>query len=598
MTEIKTVSPYIFNQFPDFVKEDHPKFIEFIKSYYEWMESYNNPLYLSNTLKFSSNINQLEERIKIFSDEIGTSYNGSIEAKDLSTIINIPASSISNLSPGMSVYIFGSKLLPKDAKIVSINSGKIKISPPALEPITNKKFEFKSGILESNYIDQLFKEFLVSFPSELSCNKELLLKNIKQYYRARGTEKSFELFFRALFGANPEFYYPRTDILKVSDGKWIKEKSLIVYPELGSDSPFKLVSNRIVGKTSGAVAFVEKVLFIQSGAYSAYEIFLNRSSISGKFLSDEIISSSSSKANSVSAIIGSSPKSIVIKNSGTGYSIGQKFAINFQPGNGLEIKIDDVGSLGEIKKLSIVKYGIGYNTTFPITNYTLAGEGDENATIDVILDAMIDYPGYYLNEDGQLSTSKYIQDSYFYQQFSYVIYVSETLGIYESLLKKMLHPAGFKLFGGIRVVNDIDSKIKTGLPNYNLFKSLITPSKINASAKISTMINTIINPKPNTSHPFGSTLHSIYRDRFSYRPSNNIWTTKQQNNSPIVYSSYTELEIGNNLNYYGVLGDLSEQYAITPISFFENIGLTPFILETQQSRKTNIAPDSVIVTSV
>lgn len=59
----------------------------------------------------------------------------------------------------------------------------------------------------------------------------------------------------------------------------------------------------------------------------------------------------------------------------------------------------------------------------------------------------------YLNHDGFLSDNKYIQDSYFYQDFSYVIKTSQTIERWRDIVKKLLHPAGFAFFGQINIVS-------------------------------------------------------------------------------------------------------------------------------------------------
>lgn len=39
MSDTNSVSPYLESQFPEFVIENHSKFLEFMRTYYEWMES-------------------------------------------------------------------------------------------------------------------------------------------------------------------------------------------------------------------------------------------------------------------------------------------------------------------------------------------------------------------------------------------------------------------------------------------------------------------------------------------------------------------------------------------------------------------------------
>jgi hypothetical protein len=58
--------------------------------------------------------------------------------------------------------------------------------------------------------------------------------------------------------------------------------------------------------------------------------------------------------------------------------------------------------------------------------------------------------GTYLGTSGQISeASKRIQDSFFYQDFSYLIKVGQSLNTYKDTVKRLLHPVGMALFGQV-----------------------------------------------------------------------------------------------------------------------------------------------------
>lgn len=56
-------------------------------------------------------------------------------------------------------------------------------------------------------------------------------------------------------------------------------------------------------------------------------------------------------------------------------------------------------------------------------------------------------PGYWSTTRGFLDSDKYIQDSYFYQDYSYQIRVADTLDKYKDILYSTFHTAGNELFG-------------------------------------------------------------------------------------------------------------------------------------------------------
>lgn len=60
--------------------------------------------------------------------------------------------------------------------------------------------------------------------------------------------------------------------------------------------------------------------------------------------------------------------------------------------------------------------------------------------------------GYYLNTKSFLSDDKYLFDGHYYQDFSYVIRASYTLDKYIDILKSLVHPAGNAVYGDVRIL--------------------------------------------------------------------------------------------------------------------------------------------------
>lgn len=83
----------------------------------------------------------------------------------------------------------------------------------------------------------------------------------------------------------------------------------------------------------------------------------------------------------------------------------------------------------------------------------------DGALLNVSLDALARYPGYYKTNDGFLDDAMYIQDSYYYQAFSYVIRIDQQLDTYAAVVRTMLHPSGMALFGEYSINNNIDLQI-------------------------------------------------------------------------------------------------------------------------------------------
>lgn len=484
------ISSVLSSQFPDFVSEDHPKFMAFMKAYYEWMESNRNAL-------------QDSHRLLSYQD-----IDSSIDA----------------------------------------------------------------------FSDQFFKEFLVNIPRDVVVNKATLLKNIKQFYKAKGTEKSYQLFFRMLYDSPTEFYYPRVDILKTSDGKWIQNNTLRITVLVGEAKD--LLSNRITGRLSNSSAFIEKIFSIKEKSLTGYEIVLNKSSITGEFTPEELIETDDGQ---VIARVSASPTQISIINSGEGYTVGEIFPVE-NIGLGAKVKVESVSDTGAITKLSMMTFGLGYHSNEPLDNINLVSSNATiTAQISIQFTGLIKYAGYYLNEDGHISSSKYLHDGNYYQQFSYVVYVNEAVNRYKESLKKLLHPAGFKLFGGFRSQEVVNAKVK--LPQQNINGSdiirKIDSQLVDAKSKIKTFVSVRAQVRRSqNAYALGPTNYSIFRERFNYKP---------------VLDYDANQEITNPSDYFGTAGDLENQKAITPISIFDEINTSPSKIEDNSTEKTNILPDSVVI---
>ena len=85
----------------------------------------------------------------------------------------------------------------------------------ALSSITSNR---NIDTVSSDYLTLIASEIAKSFPVRL--NTQDLYRKIVQYYRIKGTEDSIVVFFKLFFDEIVEVYYPKVDILRVSDGKW------------------------------------------------------------------------------------------------------------------------------------------------------------------------------------------------------------------------------------------------------------------------------------------------------------------------------------------------------------------------------------------
>ena len=86
----------------------------------------------------------------------------------------------------------------------------------------------------------------------------------------------------------------------------------------------------------------------------------------------------------------------------------------------------------------------------------------DTATASATVGALLNTDGAYVGEDGFVSeNSKKIQDSLYYQDYSYVVRVNESINNWRDALKQTIHPAGFYVTGEVRIANRVNLQIQT-----------------------------------------------------------------------------------------------------------------------------------------
>jgi len=78
----------------------------------------------------------------------------------------------------------------------------------------------------NDFENNFFNSFATLFPKDVAIDKALLIKKALPLYLAKGSEKSFQFLFRLLFGQEVDVIYPKDNILRASDGKWVSNSIL------------------------------------------------------------------------------------------------------------------------------------------------------------------------------------------------------------------------------------------------------------------------------------------------------------------------------------------------------------------------------------
>jgi hypothetical protein len=252
------------------------------------------------------------------------------------------------------------------------------------------------------FAEYLYSKFLHDFPRNTLTDKANILKNAKDIYRSKGTEKATRFLLRALFDHEIDFYYPKKDVLRSSDGKWYIKKTLRITNTRINNTPNtdisgleKYIGTKIIGSQSNAQAVIETVDRFYDAGTTVDEIEL--SNLSGTFLNGENISAqfiqSGETLNITSEVFGATISSINIVNPGSGYIVGDPVIIESSTGNGASAIVGRV-STGNLASVVVIEGGSGFKNG---DSLLVTGGGGSGATGNVasVLDDGSVHPNSY-----------------------------------------------------------------------------------------------------------------------------------------------------------------------------------------------------------
>lgn len=216
---------------------------------------------------------------------------------------------------------------------------------------------------------KFFDWFLEAFPPSTVADRVIILKSAKDFLRARGTEKSVKFLLRAVLGIDDiDVYYPKVDVLRVSDGNWYIQKTLRI-GEITIDgvsntnlSALALLEEQsITGLTSNASAVIEKTDRYYDSGVLVDELTITNPL--GTFTSSEQIRANvivnTATLEVVANVFGGRISVTNIIDGGLGYSIGDEVVVEDANGSGAIIQVSDI-STGNVASITVNDGGSGF----------------------------------------------------------------------------------------------------------------------------------------------------------------------------------------------------------------------------------------------
>ncbi len=327
------------------------RFLLFIKAYYEWMQS--------TTLTLTSKTGTFVVGETVVGASSGASAT-IVEVKTNSIIVQLVSRIIFNYSE-----IVNGQTSSATATISTIKDNVGRASGNLLNYKT-----LETSV--DRYVDYLKEELYPSIPATHYGDKRLIAQYFKDFFESKSNEQSYRFLFKLLYNENIEFYYPGTDILRVSDGNFEKTQ-IIKTIAISADTRdiFLFLNKTIRGETSGVLANVVDIKKFFIGALEVAEMTLKL--VSGTFTAGEEIVDIDDE--DLSTTIFGIVSSITVVDGGSGYEDGDIITITGD-GSDAQAKVSSIKE-SPISALTVNTIGHGYqlNTEAIINNTGTGGTG-------------------------------------------------------------------------------------------------------------------------------------------------------------------------------------------------------------------------------
>jgi len=143
--------------------------------------------------------------------------------------------------------------------------------------------------------------------------------------------------------------------------------------------------------------------------------------------------------------------------------------IDLESATGTGLLLTEETLSGSVTAFDSSRQLISINTTANLEkNNTIAVGGSKSGTIANISTAVVTAQvgqiaktaGNFLTAAGQISEVNIrVQDSFYYQDYSYVVRVGESINLWRDAIKSTVHPAGWAVFGQVDIVGRADARI-------------------------------------------------------------------------------------------------------------------------------------------
>lgn len=424
-------------QVPEFVREDYPTFVAFIQAYYEYLDE--NGVDLASLRDLDTT---LDEFIQYFKNELAANMPANLQVQDRFLLENIKKHYLAKGSESSFKLLF-KLLFNKTVQLGYPGQQMLRCSDGRWQQDVSLFIKVSTGtpdLIEGKLVDVLKPNSTFKVLIDRRQYVEIEVDRVVQ-----------------LSGDTYEIFIDRKYFGNIEVGDVIRYQNIFAGTIVSTTSKLSIVD--------GGTGFKAGQLFeIKNGSGVRSIVKVTRVDAAGTIKACEFIKYGIGYVTDFT---------ISINASSDYFSINTNPVLSSVLVNGSSISVTETtngqGEQGYINKADYAYTYVGNDQQFYMDgsycgallgtfsnqaiSQVISSVSKQTSVLKIQLGSLANYPGYYTSNAGFLSDSIFIQDSRYYQAFSYVLKIDERLATYKTAVRTMVHPAGTALFGEYQVSN-------------------------------------------------------------------------------------------------------------------------------------------------
>ena len=299
------ISSLIENQLPAFIVTDYGELAAVLESYYKQLEATGQPLDIISNIAKYRDIDFYEKNLLKESTTLTSNVSAAATTITVADASSFPKKD-GYIKIGDEICFYAERT---DTEFLGVARGvhgttqlgdlhetSVFESSNASSHFTNTTVYNLSHLFLYAFVKAFEREYLVDVPEVYlkgDIDKRQLIKNISDFYKVKGTDKSIRFIFNSIVSKSaddvPTTYYPKDFTVKVSESNWDSAFALQVI--VLSGNPDWLIGESIVQQadknspdSSYASVSIENVVGIgKVGNYGLYNLLINPTTVNGNF---------------------------------------------------------------------------------------------------------------------------------------------------------------------------------------------------------------------------------------------------------------------------------------------------------------------------